>query len=283
MGIDKSEIISTLRALGIRPGDYVGLHSSMPALGRVMIDIQKSEGREGVHRAVHDVIDGFLEAVGGEAGLLMVPTFCYCYAGASDHGAYHPEKIKSRVGMLTDLLFRREDARRSLSPTHSVAAIGAGAAQIVKDHEKRTPLGIDSPFHRLAQAGGWICHLGTNSKTLSLLHVAEVVAEVPYADIFGYEYLGWRSAAMVEQEDGTVIEVPVREAPGCSEGFGQFDEVMRRAGITHTGKVYQADVTLLKAQDALDLAVERLRREPLWLLCREGTCQACDARRRGLG
>lgn len=284
MAIDKNEIASALRDLGVRAGDCMGLHSNVPALGRVMIDVQKGKGREGVHEAVHDVIDAFVAAVGGDEGLLMVPTFCYCYSGPGNHGVYHPEKTASRTGLLTDLFFRREDARRSLSPTHPVAAIGARAEQIIKDHDKCTPLGIDSPFHRLAQAGGWICYLGTNSKTLSLLHVAEVIAEVPYVDAFGYGYIGWRSAALVEQEDGTVVEVAIKQAPGCSEGFGKFDDLMEQAGITRRGKICSADVKLFKAQDALDLAVEKLRADPWWLLCPAGSaCQACGARRKAVG
>ena len=120
--------------------------------------------------------------------------------------------------------------------------------------------------------------MGTNSKTLSLLHVAEVVAEVPYVDTFCYEYLGWRPEAMVEQDDGTVVYVPIEETPGCSEGFGKFDEPIVEAGITYTGKIYQSKVTLFKAQDALEVAVEKLKHDPLWLLCPEGQCQACDFR-----
>lgn len=282
MGIDKNEIVSTLRELGIRPGDCMGLHSSVPSLGRIIIDIQKSSGREGVELAVHDVIDGFLESLGDE-GLLMAPTFSYCFSGSKDGGVYHPQKSPSRVGMLTDLFFRRPDAKRSLQPTHSVAAIGAGAAEIIRDHEKRTALGVDSPFHRLAQAGGWICFLGTNSSTLSLLHVAEVVAEVPYANTFCYGHLGWKLEALTERDDGTVAHVPIRENPGCSDSFGKFDELLAQAGITRSGKIYQADVTLFKAQEALALAVEKLRREPLWLLCPARACLECDFRRQSLG
>lgn len=282
MGIDKTVIVSTLQDLGVRQGDSIALHSNVPALGRVMIDIQKSAGREGIYKAVHDIIDAFLEAVGPDQGLLMVPTFTDCFVGQDQGKPYHPKKTRSRVGMLTDLFFRRPDAIRSLQPTHSVTAIGARAEQIVKDHEKCTPLGIDSPFYRLAQTSGWICNLGTNSKTLSLLHVAEIIAQVPYADTFCYESVGWKPQAMVEQEDGTVANLPLKEIPGCSEGFGKFDELMDQAGITRSGDIYQAKVTLFKAQEALDLAVEKLKRDSWWLLCPSGRCPQCDFRRKAV-
>lgn len=282
MRIDKCEIVSALRNLGVRRGDWLGLHSNIPALGRVMVDIQKSAGREGVYQAVNDIIDAFLQAVDPDCGLLMVPTFTDSFEGHKQGMPYHPEKTKSRVGMLTDLFFRRPDARRSLQPTHSVACIGAQAEKIVTNHENRTALGIDSPFHRLAQAGGWICNLGTNCKTLSLLHVAEIIAQAPYANTFCYETVGWKPQAVVEQEDGTITIVPLREIPGCSGGFGKFDELMNQAAITRTRKMYQAKVTLFKAQKALDLAVDKLKQDPWWLLCSPGTCPQCDFRRKAV-
>jgi aminoglycoside 3-N-acetyltransferase len=277
MPVEKAIIVSALHEMGIRSGDYIGLHANVPSLGRVLINVQKEGGTPAVHRAVNDVIDSFVSAVGWEKGLVMVPTFSYCFAG-SEYKPYHPRKSPSRVGLLTELFFNRPDAIRSLHPTHSVAAIGGRAGEITKDHEKKTALGIDSPFYRLAKLGGWICYLGTSSTTLSLLHVAEAVAGVPYLDTFCYGYLGWKGAAIVETNDGGVREVPLKDIPGCSENFGTFDQLMEKAGIIRKGDIYQSHVKLFKAGEALELAVDKLRQEPFWLLCPEGRCDACDVR-----
>ena len=179
MVIDRRIVVSALRQMGVSSGDMIGQHANVPSLGRVIIDIRKQGGREALSRAGHDIIGAFVEAVDSAKGLVMVPTFTYCYVG-SGNGAYNPAKSRSKVGLLTELFIVHNGARRSLQPTHSVAAIGGNSKQIIKDHEKRTPLGIDSPFHRLAKQDGWICYLGTNSKTLSLLHIAETIGQVPY-------------------------------------------------------------------------------------------------------
>ncbi len=283
MAIDIEMIVSELRAFGIRRGDMIGLHSSVLSLGRVMIDSQKKGGEDAVKKAVHDIIDAFVDAVSADEGLLMVPTFSYNFAGPKNAKVYHPRKTASGVGLLTDLFFRRPDAHRSLHPTHSVAAIGSSAEQFVKDHEKKTPLGIDSPFHRLAKRDGWICYLGTNSMTLSLLHVAEVLAKVPYLDVSPWGFRGQIEAALVEEDDGSVVEVPLRENPGCSLSFNKFDDLLAGAKTARFGKIYSSNVTIFKASEALELAVKKLQQDPFWLLCPKGSCQACDVRWQAVG
>jgi aminoglycoside 3-N-acetyltransferase len=111
----KSDLVSALRELGVRAGDRVLVHSSVAALGPV----------EGGAEAV---IVALLEAV-GPAGMIAVPTF--------DHESpYNRRTSATRLGVIPDLLWRRPDAVRSLHPTHSVAAIGEGAAEFIEGHEK---------------------------------------------------------------------------------------------------------------------------------------------------
>jgi len=275
-GIDIEKVVGPLREAGVRRGDVIGLHSRVPSLGRIIVEIYRSGGEEAVRRAADDIVEGFLAALDPQAGTLCVPTFSYCFVGRAGTRPYNPETTPSEVGLLTNVVLERPDAVRSRHPTHSVAAIGARARELVAEHERRQPLGEDSPFHRLAQWGGWICYLGTNGNTLSLLHVAEVLAGVPYADVFRYEHLGWKSAALVERPDGGAEEVPIRLCPGCSRSFHRFDSLADRAGITRKTRIYGAPVVLFKAMDALDLAVARLKEDPGFLLCARGSCPACD-------
>ena len=275
--VDPAVVAESLREIGVRAGDTVGLHSDMPSLGRIMVQVLKHGGREGLEQAVNDTIDGFLAAVDPEQGTLCVPTFTFCFSGPEDPVAFDPEVTPSKVGILTNVFFRRPDAVRSLSATHSVAAIGARSDELVRDHDCSSPLGPGTPFHRLAEWGGWICYLGTNGNTLSLLHVAEAIAPVPYATTFRYAYLGWRAACLTLGSGGEVKEIPMAGVPGCSEHFHRFDTLAEEAGIVRKGKIYRSKVVLFRAVDALELAVEKLRAEPGFLLCPKGTCQACDA------
>lgn len=274
--VEPRAVADAFAALGVRPGDMVGMHSRTSSLGRVLLNLAK-HGREAMRQGVHDVIDGVLQAVGPD-GLLMVPTFSFCFVGRPDTPPWHPEKSPSQTGRLTEELRRRADAVRSNHPTHSVACIGQGAEAICAGHERRTPLGLGTPFHRLAEQGGWLCYLGTDGATLSLLHVAEVVAGAPYVNVFNWGQLGWESRALVERDDGSVATVDIEECPGCSRNFGRFDEEAEKEGLFREGRVYEARTRLFPARDALELAADRIRREPGFFLCKRGTCPACDVR-----
>jgi len=274
--IDARVVAEGFARLGVRPGDKIGMHTRIPALGRVAIDLSR-QGKEAMRQGVHQVIDGALQAVGPQ-GLLMVPTFSFCFAGRPDARVWNPRSTPSAVGWLTDELWRRPDALRSNHPTHSVGCIGPDAAAMIADHERRTPLGKDTPFHRLALGKGWICYFGTTGTTLSLLHVAEVVAGAPYVNVFNWGHLGWRSAALVEQPDGSVAETPIEECPGCSQNFGRFDVEAEKEGLFRSTRIYDAHVRLFSAEAAMELAADRIRTEPGFLLCPRGRCPACDTR-----
>ncbi len=244
---------------------------------KVSCDLVRHGGEEGLVAGINALIDAVRDATGPE-GILAAPTFSYCFKGAGN-GAYDPAKSKSRTGLLTEVFRKRPDAVRSLHPTHSVAAIGTGAGELCAGHEKKTPLGVDSPFHRLAMRGGWIVYFGTSADSLSLLHVAEAVADLPMLDTFNWAHIGWEPVALAETPDG-VRELPLRQVPGCSRSFGVFDTWADEEGLFRRGALYGSSVSLIKAKDALDMAIDRLKADPACLLCPAGACEACDVRRR---
>lgn len=76
---------------------------------------------------------------------------------------------------------KKEDAIRSLHPTHSVVAIGADNKQLVKDHEKvETPCSHGSPFMKLAENSGKILLVGVDHNSNTTFHTAEELADCPY-------------------------------------------------------------------------------------------------------
>ena len=126
--LNQASIAEKLRELGLKSGDKVLLHSSVVSLGDV----------KGGPKAV---LDAFLEVLGA-SGTLLVPIF-------------------GRLGVLTDLI--REDPRavKSPCPVGTVAAIGADAEALCHDHwAAETAHGVGTPFHRLAEMGGYVCLLG---------------------------------------------------------------------------------------------------------------------------
>ena len=274
--IDHAHVTEFFNRLGVTTGARVCLHTRVQSMPKAACDLVRRGGEEGLVAGINTLIDAISAATGTE-GILAVPTFSYCFKG-SKNGAYDPAKSKSNTGLLTEIFRKRPDAVRSLQPTHSVAAIGKGAGELCAGHEEKTPLGVDSPLHRLAMQGGWIVYFGTSADSFSLLHVAETVADLPMLGTFNWAHIGWGPVALVETAEG-VRELPLRQVPGCSRSFGVFDTWADEEGLFRRGTLYGSSVSLIKAKDALDLAVDKLKADPSCLLCPEGTCEACNVRR----
>src|SRR5204863_10191165 len=97
------------------------------------------------------VIDAFL-AVVGPSGTAVVPTFSLADLVGEFGAWWDPETTPSAVGQITEVFRKRPSARRSDHPIHSVAAIGARAAEITRVHRHG---GVRlSPWERSFNLGG---------------------------------------------------------------------------------------------------------------------------------
>ncbi|MEY2884165.1 MAG: hypothetical protein RL490_1889, partial [Pseudomonadota bacterium] len=82
-------------------------------------------------------------------------------------------------GVLAEAIRTTPGARRSGNPGASVAALGARADSFTADHPLDYGYGADSPFARLVAAGGKVLMAGAPLDTMSLLHHAEHLAQIP--------------------------------------------------------------------------------------------------------
>ncbi len=146
--MNKKELTSALKKLGIKRGAIVMLHSSFV-------------GMEPMDGGPDAVVDAFLDAV-GPTGTLMVPAF----------GA---------LGIIAEKVKARPNAVFSDCPRGTIAAIGPKAAEIGRDHWKAaTAHGEGTPFTRLRDLDGYICLLGVDQDRNTTLHSIEALLELPY-------------------------------------------------------------------------------------------------------
>lgn len=270
--IEAEKVRDCLRSLGIEKGEMICVHSSIR-------DLNASRMRpDDIKAQAAALIEGLKLAV-GEEGTIAMPTFAYCFVGNPRGGVYHPDKSKSRTGFLTDTFRKQPGAVRSLQPTHSVAAWGRRAKELVEGHENVQPLGIDSPLHRLARWGGKVVFMGTDFGTCSLIHVAETVAGAPYIKTFRFESAGWKPSALWEAEDGSTQTVSIAEVPGCSKNFDAIRGAMEARSALRTAPLGDDTATAFLGGDLIDAVCEELGKDPFLLLCAPGTCPYCDAAR----
>jgi aminoglycoside 3-N-acetyltransferase len=271
MGSDTGVVIprvaEDLTRLGLRRGDVVLVHSSFKSLGLT-------------DHTPADVIRTLVEVIGRE-GTLIMPTFTYSFGGVWGVQPFRKDSTPGRFnGVLTETLRGTPGALRSGHPTYSVAAIGRQAEQVVRGKEYASAMGFGSSFDEALKLGAQVLLLGVGNNRNSMMHYAEIAAGLPYHDIPFRSF--WGDTAVVEQ-DGAVIERPLsNDYPACSGGFGVADDYLASRGVLRLGKVAAASCMLMDAAAMVGAIVERLRKEPDWLLCKAFVCEPCTLRKRRL-
>lgn len=238
----EADLIASFRTAGLVDGDLVLVHSALKRLGTV------TGGAMGV-------IDALLRTVGA-SGTVAVPTHTWGTVNARQP-VFHQTLSPSIVGTLTNVFRARPDAMRSLHPTHSVAAIGARAAELVAGHEcDRTPCAPTSPYGKLVTWGGKILILGVDLSCCTFFHGCEEWAKCPWL-FTEPEPLYSISAA------GRVIHVPsYRHAPNNPRCYPTLEAPLRAEGILQLTHLGDCPLHLLDARRAAEWLVPRLRENP---------------------
>lgn len=208
-----------------------------------------------------------LRAAIGPPGTLVMPAMT---------GTCRPEPFDARrspsrgMGVLAEALRRAPGALRSPHPTSSFAALGPQAAAITAAQPLTPPHGTDSPIGRVHGLDGRILLLGVGHERDTTLHLAELLAGVPYA------VTRW---AVVAGLDGP-RRVDFAENDHCCRNFALADAWLREAGVQREGRVGTAAARLVTSRDLVRVVVPRLRAAPLRFLCPPGAgCGRCDEAR----
>jgi aminoglycoside 3-N-acetyltransferase len=166
------QLTSVLRAVGVRPGDGLLVHSAVQFLGRPV------GGIETYYR-------GLCQALGIEAGQVpatdqgtfAVPTFNFAFARGEP---YDPQVTPSAgMGAFSEYVRTRPEARRTPHPMQSLAVVGAHADDLAG---RDTPSAFDSgsAFERMLELNFKLLLLGADIQAVSMLHYSEQRLNVPY-------------------------------------------------------------------------------------------------------
>lgn len=163
----RKTLIEAFSKAGLSRDDVVLVHSSLRKLGPV-------EG------GADTVLDALLEVL-GEGGTLALPTHTFRLL-SEQQPVFHQTLTPTNVGVLTNVFRQRPGVIRGLHPTHSVAAVGPRAAELVEGQERNTtPCPEDSPYGRLRDWGGKILIIGEGLNCCTFFHGCEQWAGMPWA------------------------------------------------------------------------------------------------------
>jgi aminoglycoside 3-N-acetyltransferase len=178
--ITRADLARDLGALGLRAGDTVMVHAGMRRVGRLL-------------NGPDALVGALLDTVGPQGTLLAYTDWDAAYDDLLDAEGRVPAAWRDHVppfdpaasrairdnGILAEFVRTTPGARRSGNPGASVAALGAMAEWITRDHPLDDGYGEGSPFARLVEVQGRVLMVGAPLDTMTLLHHAEHLARVP--------------------------------------------------------------------------------------------------------
>lgn len=251
-----AQIAHDLRSLGLRPGDTVMVHASLRKVGPV------DGGADGLLSAIEQTL--------GPAGTVLM------VLGADDPMAWvndRPEHERPGllagsqpfdhlatpadpdVGVLAEVFRTRAGTFVSDHPEGRFAAAGGLARELTEDVPWDDYFGPGSPLERLIAAGGKVLRLGADPGTVTLLHHAEYLVDLPAKRRV-------RRYRLV-RGDGGHTELRVVESLDDSNGIvdhdGDYFEAILDAylatGRAAVGRVGAATSELIDGADLVSFAV----------------------------
>lgn len=252
----KGALADDLNTIGVAHGDTVMVHAALRRIGKML-----------------NGPDTFISALGdavGQSGTLLAYTDWNAeYEAVLNGDGSVPAEFRDEIlpfepatspanrdnGAFAEFLRQTQGAVRSRNPGPSCAAMGRQAEFLIADHDFDFGYGLQSPFARLCELGGKVLLAGAPCNTITLLHHAEHLADVPDKPLNIVEVpllvdgaTEWRWI----KEFDTSIPIMSHLAEAY---FGVIVGEALNAGIGCEGKIGHAESVLLPAADIRDFAV----------------------------
>ncbi|WP_095597841.1 aminoglycoside 3-N-acetyltransferase [Pseudomonas sp. PIC25] len=255
----RRELLDHLANLGVRAGDDLMVHAGMRSVGP-LID------------GPNTLIGALLDAIGPSGTLLCYTNWDQQYEDALDEDGRLDPALKPDIppfdpclsrasrdhGIIAEFIRTWPGALRSGNPGASVAAIGVHAEWYTREHPLDYGYGEGSPFARLVEAGGKVLMVGAPLDTLSLLHHAEHLADIPGKRIVRMEVpllidgrTEWRLLEEFDTCDPVIDGLP-------DDYFGDVVRTFLDAGQGSQGRIGNAESVLVSARPMRDFAIRWL-------------------------
>jgi aminoglycoside N3'-acetyltransferase len=251
--VSRADLVGQLRALGVKPGGVLLVHTSFSAVKPV------EGGPRGLIAALLDAVT--------ERGTVVMPSW-----SGNDNEPFDPRSSPASedLGIVADLFWHVPGVLRSDHP-FAFAARGPHAVQITSGDLPLPPHILDSPVGRVYEFDGQILLLGVGHDANTTLHLVETIAAVPYGIP--------KHCTVIE--DGLAVRKDYVENDHCCRRFALAGEWLRTRGLQSEGTVGHAAARLVRSRDVAAVALEYLARDPfIFLHGPSDGCVECDLARR---
>jgi aminoglycoside 3-N-acetyltransferase-4 len=254
--LSTADVTAQLRRLGVKPGGVLLVHTSFRAVRPI------EHGPMGLIQALRDAL--------GPDGTLVMPS----WTGEEDT-PFDPLTTPSAsdLGIVAQMFWRLPGVRRS-NHLQAFAAAGPHAEVITADPLPLPPHIPASPVGRVHDLDGQVLLLGVGQDANTTLHLAELLADVPYRT----------PSFCTVLENGRITRLEYGENDHCCARFSFADQWLQERGLQSEGQVGHAHARLARSRDVVDVAVEHLSADPLLFLHPAGAgCEECEAARQSVG
>jgi aminoglycoside N3'-acetyltransferase len=216
--LSRAAVADQLRTLGVETGGVLLVHTSFRAVRPI------EGGPLGLIAALHEAL--------GPHGTLVMPSM-----SDDDDAPFDPAASRAApdLGVVAQTFWELPGAMRSNHP-FAFAAIGPHAAAITADPLPLPPHGAVSPVGRVHDLDGQVLLLGCGHGENTTLHLAELLADVPYRVP--------RHCTVLQ--DGHPIRIDYGENDHCCERFTLADDWLRSRGLQQEGRIGYAQARLAR-------------------------------------
>lgn len=258
----RAELKEDFERLGVRTGDTVMLHASVRAVGEV------AGGPDQIHLALKDALT--------DRGTLLMYASCPAYVDEVGRGNLTPAQEREVLDKMPPFDARTARSQRdngtlveflrtwpdSLVNDHVARFVAWGAHKeaLTRDGPWHYPFGRGSALDRFQAAGGRILLLGSDHDTVTFLHYAEHVLDVPGKRVAKYKVPVLENGMRVWRE---VEEFDTADAGAHANWPDRFFARLVDSYLSSTrnagGKVGDAECHLFEAQGLLAFALPIMR------------------------
>ncbi len=243
-----------LEELGMKRGDTVMVHSAFSTV-----------------RTIENGAAGFIEAcenVIGETGTLIMPVFNWDILHQGDQIIYDEIETRSNMGYLTEYFRTLPDTGISRNLFNPLAVRG-------KDRDaylacpSHTSWGTDSPFRLIYENDALILMAGADYNTVTMFHVSEDMAQVPYRFVYDFPNAFWKDKNGVKE---AIENSTLRRYDGFPTDFNKAGLILEERGMVNQVEIADAAVRSMRSKKLVDTLLGFLEDDPEFLI------QTTDAR-----
>lgn len=249
--INKEELIKNLKALGLKKGDAVIVHTSLKSIGYVCGGAQT-------------VIEALIDVVGDE-GTIMMPTQSWKNLDPEtgvhwDADESEWDKIRANwpaydknitptntMGAVAEMFRSWPGSIRTEHPARSVCAWGKLAKYLTEEHTLSNIFGEGSPIAKLYECDAKVLLIGVGYDKNTSIHLADVRAEYP-----GKHDCTEHSAII---EDGVRVWKAYDTLFVDGEDFEDIGRAFEKECHVNIGKIGEAKSRLMNQREIVDFSV----------------------------